>query len=182
LSPAGELLREETRGLRRQNRNQSKLKKFWQEHISTAPAKIGVLSSNSGQETHRGWSIELQSSEIKSRRATDLEGSRESLALILNTRWQKSRSVQATHRRVHSLKEQYQHGFRKLLISASFCACMTLQRPAKITPSGSSNFFLFKCSNKTFTLTQEFLLTIEVGIAGDVRKCLRKTVKCRFQC
>jgi hypothetical protein len=30
-------------GLRRQSRNQSKLKKFWQEHIFTAPAKIGVL-------------------------------------------------------------------------------------------------------------------------------------------
>ena len=44
MSPAGDLLREETKGLRRQNRNQSKLKKFWQEHISTAPAKIGVLS------------------------------------------------------------------------------------------------------------------------------------------
>ena len=91
LSPAGDLLKEETRGLRRQNRNQSKLKKFGQEHISTAPAEIGVLFSNSGQETHRGQSIELQSSEIKSRRATDLERSRKSPALVLNTGWQKFR-------------------------------------------------------------------------------------------
>jgi hypothetical protein len=37
FSPEGDLLREETRSLRRQNRNQSKLKKFWQEHISTVP-------------------------------------------------------------------------------------------------------------------------------------------------
>ncbi len=43
LSPADDLLREETRGFRRQNRNQSKLKKFWQEHISTVPAKIGLI-------------------------------------------------------------------------------------------------------------------------------------------
>ncbi len=50
------------------------------------------------------------------------------------------------------------------------------------TPSGSSIFFLLKCSNKTFKPTPEFLLTIEVGIAGDVRKCLWKTVKCRFRC
>jgi hypothetical protein len=41
LGPAGDLLREETKGLRRQNRNQSKLKKFW--HISNSPAKIGGL-------------------------------------------------------------------------------------------------------------------------------------------
>ncbi len=47
LSPAGDLLREETSGLRRQNKMQSNLKKFWQEHKSTALAEIRVLSSNS---------------------------------------------------------------------------------------------------------------------------------------
>jgi hypothetical protein len=44
------------------------------------------------------------------------------------------------------------------------------QRPAKKTPSGSSISFLSECSNKNFTLTPEFLLTIEVETAGDVRK------------